>query len=115
MYNTKLTRKDIANKPVIKIGYCAAQSMLNLFDRIGYMSGVYGWNCDVYEFQEAYIVTGYRMPVKGYREISHITDTFNGYAQEYCFDHRSDSFTDICDYVENVIIRRYIKKILLYS
>lgn len=115
MYNTKLTRKDISDKPVIKISYCAAQSMLNLFDRIGYMSGVYGWNCDVYEFDEAYIITGYRMPVKGYHEIRHITDAFNGYTQEYCFNHCHDSFNDVCDYVKNVIVRRYIKKTLLYS
>ena len=58
--NTKITRNQLSDKPIIKIGYCAAQFILNNYVRIGYMSGVYGWNCDVYEFDKAYIVTGYR-------------------------------------------------------
>jgi hypothetical protein len=111
----KISRNELKNKPVIKIGYCAAQSMLGLFDRIGYMSGVYGWNCSVYEFQDAYILTGYRMPVKGIRENYQLTDAFNGYVQEYCYEHYKDSYTDVRDYVEKVFIRRYIKKTLLYS
>ena len=58
----KMTRKNLTDKPVIKIGYCAAYNMLRGLDRIGYMTGVYGWNCDVFDAGAAYIVTGYRFP-----------------------------------------------------
>lgn len=111
----KITRSQLTDKPIIKISYCAAHSMLAYSERIGYMSGIYGWNCDVYEFENAYILTGYRMTVKGIREISHLTDYFNGYVQEYTYSHRADSYESVKDYIESVIIRRYIKKTLLYS
>lgn len=111
----KITRNELKNKPVIKIGYCAAQNMLAYSERIGYMSGVYGWNCDVYDFDGAYILTGYRMSVKGISENNRLTDCFNGYVQEYGFEHRSEGFDSIKNYVESVIIRRYIKKTLLYA
>lgn len=60
MYNTKLARNDLKNKPVIKTGYCAAQYLFRGLERVGYMAGVYGWNADVYDCGAAYIVTGYR-------------------------------------------------------
>ena len=56
----KLTRNNLNNKPVIKVGYCDACYLLRGLDRVGYMSGVYGWNADVYDTGAAYIVTGYR-------------------------------------------------------
>lgn len=111
----KITRNELKNKPVIKIGYCAAQNMLAYSERIGYMSGVYGWNCDVYDFGFAYILTGYRMNVKGVNEMRSLTNCFNGYAQEYIYEHRTDNFEDVKNYIENVIVRRYIKKTLLYA
>lgn len=56
----KITRSQLVNKPIIKIGYCSATNLLKGLNRIGYMSGVYGWNCDVYDCDNAYILTGYR-------------------------------------------------------
>ena len=84
--NNKITRNQLSDKPVIKIGYCAAQFILNNFIRKGYMSGVYGWNCDVYEFDEAYIVTGYR---------------FNGLSGIYAID-------DTVNYYEKILDEKYI-------
>ena len=111
----KISRNELKNKPVIKVGYCAAQNMLAYSERIGYMSGAYGWNCDVYDFGTAYILTGYRMNVKGTREITRLTDCFNSYAQEYSSEHDTDTFENVKNYIENVIVRRYIKKTLLYA
>lgn len=56
----KMTRKDLTGKPVIKVGYCGAYNLLRGLQPVGYMSGVYGWNCDVYDVSGAFIVTGYR-------------------------------------------------------
>ncbi|MBQ8793941.1 MAG: hypothetical protein IJZ63_04260 [Clostridia bacterium] len=58
----KMTRKEILNSgyPVIAIPYCKAQHMLRAYDRVGYTSGTYGWNADVYFIDGVYIVTGYR-------------------------------------------------------
>ena len=56
----KITRNQLTNKPVIKIGYCGASFLLKGLERIGYTNGIYGWNADVYETEKAYIITGYR-------------------------------------------------------
>lgn len=65
MYNTRVTRNMLTDKPVLKIGYCAAHYLLSDLQRVGYMSGVYGWNCDVYDVEGVYILTGYRFSVSG--------------------------------------------------
>ena len=58
----KTTRKQINQnyRRVICIGYCDAQYLLNGKNPIAYNSGVYGWNCDVYDIKGVAIVTGYR-------------------------------------------------------
>ena len=45
---------------IIKIGYCAAQYLLNYKNPFAYTSGVYGWNADFYEIGNICISTGYR-------------------------------------------------------
>lgn len=60
MEKMKMTRKNLTGKPVIKIGYCGAYYLLKDLQPVGYMAGVYGWNCDVYDAGAAWIVTGYR-------------------------------------------------------
>lgn len=68
----KLTRNDLTGKPVIKVGYCAAHFLLKGLERVGYTSGVYGWNADVFDAGAAYIVTGYRFHgIKGIRAHSY--------------------------------------------
>lgn len=59
---TRVTRKDImsSGKRVIAISYCAASRLLSCINLRYYTAGVYGWNADVYEFDNIYIVTGYR-------------------------------------------------------
>ena len=59
----KLTRKSVKETYpiIIEVGYCQLQSLLSCVDRIGYTSGIYGWNADVLRVSETVcIVTGYR-------------------------------------------------------
>lgn len=58
----KTTQKAIRNgyHTIIKIGYCAAQNLLNLENPIAYTSGANGWNADIYDLGGGVaIVTGY--------------------------------------------------------
>ena len=45
---------------VIRIPYCALQKTLKLESPMYYNAGTYGWNYDVYDFDDVAIVTGYR-------------------------------------------------------
>lgn len=63
----KLREKDVKSlENVYCCGYCELQSMLTIFRecKIGYTSGTYGWNYDVFHFnlngKSFYITTGYR-------------------------------------------------------
>lgn len=51
---------DVSKKPVISLPYCAAQYLCRGTDAIGYNAGTSGWNYDVYNWETAIIVTGYR-------------------------------------------------------
>lgn len=58
----KTTQKAIRAhyNTIVKIGYCAAQNLLNYENPIAYTSGVYGWNADIYDIGGGVaIVTGY--------------------------------------------------------
>lgn len=45
---------------VLKIPYCALQSLLSHETPVSYNRGLYGWNYDVYAVDGVAIVTGYR-------------------------------------------------------
>ena len=66
MYNSKkITRNDINQENIVVLGYCQAQTVLTRFaynNKIGYNSGVYGWNYDLYRVNGVDIITGYRCP-----------------------------------------------------
>ena len=42
------------------VGYCAMQNLLHYETPTAYTAGVYGWNFDIYEFDNFAITTGYR-------------------------------------------------------
>lgn len=46
--------------PIIKVGACYLQHLVNGASKIGYTSGVYGWDADVYDAGKCFIVMGYR-------------------------------------------------------
>ena len=59
---TKTTDKYLRNfkEDIIIIPYCSLQTLLQCEEPTYYTSGVYGWNTDIYVFDDAYIQTGYR-------------------------------------------------------
>ena len=61
----KITRNEINKENMVVIGYCQAQTVLYLFCegcKVGYNSGEYGWNYDLYRVNGVDIVTGYNCP-----------------------------------------------------
>lgn len=68
MYNSKkITRNDIDQNNMVVLGYCQAQTTLNKFAynyKVGYNSGVYGWNYDLYHINGVDIITGYNCPYR---------------------------------------------------
>lgn len=61
----KVTRNEINRKNMVALGYCQIQTILGLFAddyKVGYNSGVYGWNYDLYRIRGIDVVTGYNVP-----------------------------------------------------
>lgn len=59
----KVTRNSVkANySNIYYVGYCEMYHMLSAFRKVGFSSGVYGWNYNVYEIDiDTCVVTGYR-------------------------------------------------------
>ena len=59
---TQTTQKYIKaiEDNIIYIPYCNIQHLLHYTDANYYTAGVYGWNADIYIFNDCTIVTGYR-------------------------------------------------------
>ena len=65
----RITRKQINKTNMVALSYCQAQTALDLFGtdyKIGYNSGVYGWNYDLYRINGIDIITGYNVPYGKY-------------------------------------------------
>lgn len=65
----KITRNDINKNNMVTLGYRQCQTILNMFGnnyKIGYNSGVYGWNYDLYRIHGIDVVTGYNVPYRQY-------------------------------------------------
>ena len=60
MLNASITKKDLRSGMTLYCYYCDIQSCEHFLARIGYNSGVYGWNCTVYAAGDIAVVTGYR-------------------------------------------------------
>lgn len=65
MEKAKMTKKDVrriaGRRPVLSAGCVVGYYLEGKgFDPIGYNSGVYGWNYDVYDVGESVICCGYR-------------------------------------------------------
>lgn len=58
----KTTKKAIQNnyRNIIRVGAVGLYYLLKFTEPVAYTSGVYGWNADIYDFDNAVIVTGYR-------------------------------------------------------
>lgn len=65
----KVTRNDINKNNMVTLSYCQCQKVLNMFAydyKVGYNSGVNGWNYDLYNIHGISIVTGYNTPYNKY-------------------------------------------------
>ena len=88
----KITKKQVKTfYPVIfQAGYCEIQQLENRFRKIGYNSGVYGWNWDAYAVNmDIAIVTGYRslfgrdLPESACKILKEIKDhKFSGFSND---------------------------------
>ena len=58
----KTTKKAVMDgySFVIETGYCSVYDLLSAENPIAYTCGLYGWNADIYAFDDVAIVTGYR-------------------------------------------------------
>ena len=58
----KTTKKEImrTGKPVICVGYDNIQHLLTYENPVAYTCGRDGWHCDIYDFNNCYISTGYQ-------------------------------------------------------
>lgn len=68
----KVTRNEINKNNMVALNYCQCQRALNLFGydyKIGYNSGVNGWNYDLYNINGVSVVTGYNVPFKQYNNM----------------------------------------------
>lgn len=87
-----MTRKEIQNNfnKVYSIGYCGMQYLLRYQNRIGYNSGVYGWNYDIFSIDGIAICTGYRnMPGKAidYKTVNKYEKKAEKIAQDITLDY----------------------------
>ena len=58
----KITKKEVKNnyRNIIRVGAVELYYLLKFTEPAAYTSGVYGWNADIYDFDNVAIVTGYR-------------------------------------------------------
>ena len=58
----KTTKKEVKSnyRNIIRVGAVKLYYLLKFTEPVAYTSGVYGWNADVYDFDNVAIVMGYR-------------------------------------------------------
>ena len=81
------TRKAITARfsKIISVPYCDLQHLLAREEAIAYTHGVYGWNANIYVFDNVAIVTGYR-PFGNIDPDYQITRLFDNQAREIVND-----------------------------
>lgn len=101
----KITRNIFDRERTIVLGYCEYQELINsLYDyKIGYNSGVYGWNYDAYMVgNNVYITTGYNRP---FSEVKNdLTKKVRELLNEY-----SDKLKDAKDWRQRETIKEAFK------
>lgn len=81
----KTTKKAIQNnyRNIIRLGAVELYYLLKFTEPNAYTSGVYGWNADVYDFNNVAIVTGYR-PFGNITPDYKIVEKYNQLGREIC-------------------------------
>ena len=79
----KTTRKAIMNnyRYVLEVGYCDLAHLLTYKNPIAYTCGAYGWNSDIYQVTDNFVIcTGYR-PFGNIKSIYEYNSTRESYAR----------------------------------
>ena len=82
--------KAVYGNSVFSVGYCGAWHLLSGTSPFAYNAGIYGWNCDYYNFGGVIICTGYRPHGRGCHDI---TDKYEKIATEI-YNNRDLSWQD---------------------
>lgn len=88
----KTTKKEVKNnyRNIIRVGAVELYYLLKFTEPNAYTSGVYGWNADVYDFDNVAIVTGYR----SFGNITpdyDIVEKYNKLGREICEEEHNPS------------------------
>ena len=110
---TQTTKKYINSieDNIIKIGYCDIQFLLSYVDPNYYTAGVYGWNADVYIFNDCTIVTGYR-PFGNIKPSYDLIEKYDNMAHEVlqdCHiseDERREKVNNLLDEFLNIVLNK---------
>ena len=108
----KITRKEIINNfnKVYCVGYCELQHLLRTSNKVGYNSGIYGWNYDIFSLDNGNVAicTGYRgMP--GVRIDYNITEKYEAKARVIIEDY-STSYETRQKKIEK-LVKKFIEEI----
>lgn len=101
----KITRSFFEGEKVFCCGYCELYFLLKRFDRIGYNSGIYGWNYDTFRFfvndKTYYLTTGYRNTI-GKKIPYELTKAANTAAEKIACDYNL-SFEEQNKLINNIL------------
>ena len=113
----KTTKKAIQNnyRNIIKLGAVKLYYLLKFTEPNAYTSGVYGWNADVYDFDNVAIVMGYR-PFGNISPDYNIVEKYNKLGREI-YEEEHDPAKDWNEERENQenrlnqLINQFIKEV----
>lgn len=82
--------RTVYSNSVFSVGYCGAWHLLSGTIPFAYNAGIYGWNCDYYNFGGVIICTGYRPHGRSCHDI---TDKYEKLATDI-YNNRDLSWED---------------------
>ena len=97
---------------IYRVGYCKLQPIFNYLEPVYYNSGIYGWNCDIYIYNNIVITTGYRN-LRGQRIPDAILKKYNKKAsaiiEKYKFDYlkKTTALDKLRDKFFNELLENY--------
>ena len=102
------TEKAITSKynKIIQIGYCKLQNLLTMFEPVACTNSIYGWDADIYVFDDVVIVTGDR-PFGNIKPDKDIIKKYNDEALQFRKDwrninHKDRFITMLNEFIEEV-------------
>ena len=107
----KTTQKEAKEgyRNIIKIGYCDLQYLLYYKNPIAYTSGVYGWNCDIYEITSGVAIsTGYS-PFGNVKTDYKLAREYDNKALELINEYRNKDFDELKKELDKLILE-FVKK-----